>query len=63
MSIGLRQLLLLAATVVFFIAIFVNDADWFNWISIGLALTVGATLVKEMGWDRMFSSDGATSHT
>ncbi len=58
MSIGLRQLLLLAATVVFVIAIFVNTADWFDWISIGLACFAGAALVREMGWDRGFSAAG-----
>ena len=53
MNLGLRQLLLLAATIVFIVAIFVNSSDWTNWISIGLACSVGAVLVREMGWDRM----------
>ncbi|HVS84724.1 MAG TPA: hypothetical protein VHD91_03760 [Gaiellaceae bacterium] len=53
MNIGLRSLLLLAATVVFVVAIFVNDANWSNWISIGLACSAGAVLVRELGWDRM----------
>jgi hypothetical protein len=61
MSIGLRQLLLLAATVVFIIAIFIQDANWFRWASIGLALMAASTLVKEMGWDRMLSSAGQGS--
>jgi len=61
MQIGLRQLLLLAATVVFVIAIFVNSADWFDWISIGLACTAGAALVKEMGWDRVLGSAGSSA--
>ncbi len=51
MTIGLRQLLLLAATVVFIIAIF-NKGHWLDWIAIGLACSAGATLVREMGWDR-----------
>jgi hypothetical protein len=59
MSIGLRQLLLLVATVVFVIAIFVNDSNWTDWVSIGLACTAGAALVKEMGWDRMLNSAGS----
>jgi hypothetical protein len=63
MSIGLRQLLLLAATVVFVIAIFINDANWTYWVSIGLACSAGATLVKEMGWDRMLSSSGGSGPT
>lgn len=59
MTIGLRQLLLLAATVIFFVAIFINDGnDWANWISIGLACLAGAALVREMGWDRSFNSGG-----
>ena len=56
MSIGLRQLLLLAATVVFVIAIFVDSANWTSWASIGLACSAGAALVKEMGWDRVLGS-------
>lgn len=61
MSIGLRQLLLFVATVVFVIAIFVDDTNWTTWASIGLACSAGAALVKEMGWDRMLSSAGSTS--
>lgn len=59
MSIGLRQLLLLAATVVFVIAIFIQDANWFRWASVGLALMAASAVVKEMGWDRMLSSADA----
>ena len=55
MNIGLRSLLLLAATVVFIVAIFVSNANWSNWISIGLACSAGAVLVREMGWDRMLT--------
>ena len=62
MNIGLRQLLLLVATVVFVIAIF-NKANWLDWVAIGLACSAGATLVREMGWDRVLSSHGHTSHT
>ncbi len=61
MSIGLRQLLLIAATIVFVIAIFVDASNWRDWASIGLACYAGAALVKEMGWDRMLSSGGAHS--
>ncbi len=63
MSIGLRQLLLLAATVVFVIAIFVQDANWFRWASVGLALMAASAVVKEMGWDRMLSSAGTHTHS
>jgi len=63
MSIGLRQLLLLAATVVFVIAIFVDKTNWTSWASIGLACSTGAALVKEMGWDHVLGSAGAPSHS
>jgi hypothetical protein len=52
MTLGLRQLLLLAATVVFVVSIFINNDNYFNWLSIGLACLAGAALVREMGWDR-----------
>ena len=61
MSIGLRQLLLLAATIVFVISIFVDNANWYTWASIGLACSAGAALVKEMGWDRVLSSAGSSA--
>ena len=61
MSIGLRQVLLLAATVAFVVAMFVDASNWRDWASIGLACSAGATLVKEMGWDRMLVSGGAHS--
>jgi hypothetical protein len=52
MTLGLRQLLFLAATIVFFVSIFINNSNYFNWLSIGLVLFAGAFLVGEMGWDR-----------
>ena len=61
MNIGLRQLLLLAATVVFVIAIFLDNVNWFHMVAIGLACSAGGALVKEMGWDRVLSSGGAHS--
>lgn len=63
MQIGLRQLLLLAATIVFVIAIFVDASNWTDWASIGLACSAGAALVKEMGWDRMLSTAGNSAHS
>jgi hypothetical protein len=62
MNIGLRQLLLLVATVAFVIAIF-NKSNWLDWVAIGLACSAGATLVREMGWDRMLTASGAASHS
>jgi hypothetical protein len=60
MSIGLRQLLLLAATV-FFILALVNKGNIDDWLPLGLACMAGSALVKEMGWDRMLSSAQGSS--
>ncbi len=49
---GLRALLLIAAVVLFIIAIFVNVQHEMDWIAAGLACTSAAVLVREMGWDR-----------
>jgi hypothetical protein len=61
MNIGLRSLLLVAAVVLFVVAIFVNVAHEMDWIAAGLACTSAAVLVREMGWDRMMM--GARSST
>ena len=58
MNITLRGLLLLAAVVVFIIAIFVRIDHELDWIAIGLALTSAAVLVREMGWDRPMMGGG-----
>ena len=60
MTIGLRQLLLLVATLAFVIAIF-DKSNWSAWVAIGLTCSAGATLVREMGWDRVLSAGGAHS--
>ena len=60
MNIGLRQLLVLVATVAFVVALF-NKSNWSDWVAIGLACSAGASLVREMGWDRMLSGGGAHS--
>ena len=52
MTIGLRSLLLIAAVVLFVIAIFVNISHEMDWIAAGLACSAAAVLVREMGWDR-----------
>ena len=54
MSFGVRTILLLAAVVLFIIAILVDDPT--NWWSLGLAAFAGAFLVGEMGWDRSFNA-------
>jgi membrane protease YdiL (CAAX protease family) len=60
MNIGLRQLLLLVTTLAFAIAIF-DKSNWSVWVAIGLACSAGATLVREMGWDRVLTAGGAHS--
>lgn len=62
MNIGLRTLLLLAAVVIFIVAIFVNVSHEMDWIAAGLACTSGAVLVREMGWDRMLMGAHGHSH-
>jgi len=52
MNLGLRALLLIAAVVIFIVAIFVNVVHELDWIAAGLACTSGAVLVRELGWDR-----------
>jgi hypothetical protein len=61
MHIGLRALLLVAAVVLFVIAIFVNIEHQLDWMAAGLACSAGAVLVREMGWDRIMSTGGSTS--
>lgn len=58
MTLGLRVILLVAAIVCFVIAIF-SDFHEGDWIAIGLALTTGAVLARDLGWaDRSFGSMG-----
>ncbi len=61
MTLGLRALLLVAAVVIFIIAIFVSIENQLSWIAAGLACTSGAVLVREMGWDRMMKMGGGPS--
>jgi hypothetical protein len=61
MNIGLRSLLLIAAVVLFVIAIFVNAVHQLDWMAAGLACSAGAVLVREMGWDRAMSMGGSTA--
>lgn len=62
MNIGLRSLLLLAAVVLFVVAIFVNISHEMDWIAAGLACSAGAVLVREMGWDRAMMGSHSHSH-
>lgn len=55
---GLRSLLLIAAVVIFVIAIFVSIQNQMDWIAAGLACTSAAVLVREMGWDRQVNMGG-----
>jgi len=59
MTLGLRALLLIAAVVIFVIAIFVSIVHELDWIAAGLACTSAAVLVREMGWDRMMNMGGS----
>jgi hypothetical protein len=62
MTLGLRVLLLVAAIVCFVIAIF-SDTNWPDWIAIGLALTTGAVLARDLGWaDRTFGMTGRSTN-
>lgn len=54
MSFGLRTILLLAAVVLFVIAIFTDD-NWSDLVALGLAAFAGAFLADALGWaDRSF---------
>ena len=57
---GLRALLLIAAVVIFIIAIFVSVVHELDWIAAGLACTSAAVLVREMGWDRSMTGGRKT---
>ena len=58
MNVGLRALLLVAAVVLFIVAIFVNAVHELDWIAAGLACTSAAVLVRELGWDRKLGMTG-----
>ncbi len=54
MNFGLRTILLLAAVVLFVIAILVDD-NYFDLVALGLAAFAGAFLAEGLGWaDRTF---------
>ena len=51
MNVGLRAILMLAATVLFIIALF-SDVHQGDLIAVGLACFAGAFAVADFGWDR-----------
>ena len=56
MNLGLRTILLLAAVVLFVIAVF-SDENYADMLALGLAAFAGAFLSDAMGWaDRSFNS-------
>jgi hypothetical protein len=48
MTLGLRTLMMLLATILFIVAA-LNDSHWPDLVAIGLALFVGAFVVEEAG--------------
>jgi hypothetical protein len=52
MKISLRVILLSAAIVCFVVAVF-SDNHPLDWVAIGLALTTGAVLVRDLGMEMM----------
>jgi hypothetical protein len=55
MKIGLRGLLFLLATILFVVAALNND-NFTDLVSVGLAVLAGAFLVEETGFGRMLGS-------
>ncbi len=56
MNLGFRTILLIAAVVLFVVAVF-SDENWADLVALGLAAFAGAFLSDAMGWaDRSFNS-------
>ena len=55
MDFGLRTLLLIAATLLFLVAVFsdTNQGDWLSW---GLAVFAFSFVLGDIGWDRRYGS-------
>ena len=63
MNLGLRTILLLAAVVLFVIAVF-SDENWPDLVALGLAAFAGAFLTDALGWaDRTFNSTRGNDRT
>ena len=59
---GVRTILLLAAVVLFVLAVFI-DENYGDLLALGLAAFAGAFLSDAMGWaDRTFTAEKRTSH-
>ena len=52
MRIGLRQILLIAAVVLFVIAAITDSGNSFKYLAFGLACLAGALVVDELGFGR-----------
>jgi hypothetical protein len=52
---GVRTLLLLLATIVFVLAVFVED-DYADLLAWGLAALAASFLLADLGWDRKYGS-------
>jgi hypothetical protein len=52
---GVRTLLLLLATIVFVLAVFVED-DYADLLAWGLAALAASFLLADIGWDRKYGS-------
>jgi hypothetical protein len=52
---GVRTLLLLLATIVFILAVFVED-DYADLLAWGLAALSASFLLADIGWDRKYGS-------
>jgi hypothetical protein len=52
---GVRSLLLIAATLLFLVAVFsdTNQGDWLSW---GLAVFALSFVLGDLGWDRRYGS-------
>ena len=61
MNFGLRTILLLAAVVLFVLALLMDD-NWTNLVALGLAAFAGAFLSDALGYaDRSFGGDRRTT--
>ena len=55
---GVRTLLLLLATILFVLAVFVDTVDAWDLLAWGLAGLAASFLLADLGWDRKYGSRG-----